>query len=134
MDKQHGIDIKINNTETMKKPLIRISPIHMQHGIGIKKINDTDTTEKILEEFYRKIKEMQEEFNRKLKEERAATDKKLKEERAANAAVNLKLKKELDFLIFLNHFSRLCRSLEECITVCDDGTLLYRPYQPMIQN
>ena len=39
-----------------------------------------------------------------------------------------------DKLIFLNHFSRLCRSLEECITVCDNGTLLYRPYQPMIQN
>ena len=37
-------------------------------------------------------------------------------------------------LIFLNHFSRLCRSLEECITVYDNGTLLYRPYQPMIQN
>ena len=40
----------------------------------------------------------------------------------------------ISFLIFLNHFSRLCRSLEECITVCDNGTLLYRPYQPMIQN
>ena len=95
MDKQHGIDIKINNTETTEKPLIRISPIHMQHGIDIKQINDTDTTEKILEEFNRKIKEMQEEFNRKLKEERAATDEKLQEEHAANAAVNLKLKKEL---------------------------------------
>ena len=30
--------------------------------------------------------------------------------------------------------SRLCRLLEECITVRDNGTLLYRPYQPMIQN
>ena len=37
-----------------------------------------------------------------------------------------------NILIFPNHLSRLCRSLEECITVCDNGTLLYRPYQPMI--
>ena len=28
-------------------------------------------------------------------------------------------------LIFPNHFSWLCRSLEECITLCDNGTLLY---------
>ena len=35
-------------------------------------------------------------------------------------------------LIFPNHFSRLCRSLEECITHRDNGTLLYRPYQPVI--
>ena len=33
-----------------------------------------------------------------------------------------------DFLlIFPNHFSRLCRSLEKCITIRDNGTLLYRP-------
>ena len=33
---------------------------------------------------------------------------------------------------FLNHFDRLCRSLKECITNYDNGTLLHRPYQPVI--
>ena len=32
------------------------------------------------------------------------------------------------FLIFPNHFSRLCRSLEEYITISDNGTLLYRAF------
>ena len=37
-----------------------------------------------------------------------------------------------NFLTFSNNFSRLCRSLEECITISDNGTQLYRPYQPVI--
>ena len=49
-------------------------------------------------------------------------------------AGNLNSKKDehIYFLIFTKHFSRLCRSLEECITISVNGTLLYRPYQPMV--
>ena len=56
-----------------------------------------------------------------------------KKQRLLESEVCIKIKIKY-FLIFLNHFSRLCRSLEECITVRDNGTLLYRPYQPMIKN
>ena len=40
--------------------------------------------------------------------------------------------KKPNWPIFLNYFSRLCRSLEECITLRDNVSLPYQPYQPVI--
>ena len=59
---------------------------------------------------------------------------KKRNEKKLGQKLNLIIKYFSLFHIFLNHFSRLCRSLEECNTVRDNGTLLYRPYQPMIHN